>query len=82
VLRPKSKLIVSSVKNSSGCLSENRIKITNIMGAYKGRVNTRHRKRRFAKNERIKALASVKKEAAPPTDVAGESKAQPDTSAT
>jgi hypothetical protein len=51
------------------------------MGAYKGRVNTRHRKRRFAKNERVKALAAIKKETTPPVGIAGASKAQPDTSA-
>jgi hypothetical protein len=35
------------------------------MGSYKGRVNVRHRKRRFAKSQRIKALAANKKETAP-----------------
>ena len=33
----------------------------NIMGDYKGRVKLRQRKRRFAKNQRIKALAATKK---------------------
>jgi hypothetical protein len=31
------------------------------MGDYKGRVQLRQRKRRFAKNQRIKALAATKK---------------------
>ena len=48
------------------------------MGDYKGRVNTRRRKRRFAKNERIKALAAIKRNTTPPTDVAKQSKAQLD----
>jgi hypothetical protein len=40
------------------------------MGAYKGRVNVRHRKRRFVKNERIKAFARLKKESPSPAGVA------------
>jgi hypothetical protein len=43
------------------------------MGAYKGRVNTRQRKRRFTKDQRIKALAAVKKSTAAPKGVAEES---------
>jgi hypothetical protein len=39
----------------------NGIKFTNIMGDYKGRVKLRQRKRRFAKAQRIKALAATKK---------------------
>jgi hypothetical protein len=35
------------------------------MGAYKGRVNLRQRKKRFAKNQRIKAFAALKKEILP-----------------
>jgi hypothetical protein len=31
------------------------------MGAYKGRINLRRRRRRFAKEQRIKALAATKK---------------------
>jgi hypothetical protein len=37
----------------------------NIMGDYKGRVKLRQRKRRFAKNQRIKALAVTKKGTTP-----------------
>ena len=59
-----------ALKISSGHLSGNRIKITNIMGDYKGRVNTRRRKRRFAKDQRIKALAATKMGATPPAGVA------------
>jgi len=44
----------------------NGIKFTNIMGDYKGRVQLRQRKRRFAKNQRIKALAATKKGTTPP----------------
>jgi hypothetical protein len=40
------------------------------MGHYKGRVKLRQRKKRFAKDQRIKALAAIKKEATPPTDAA------------
>jgi hypothetical protein len=36
------------------------------MGHYKGRVQLRLRKKRFAKSQRIKVLADSKKEAAPP----------------
>jgi len=36
------------------------------MGDYKGRVKLRQRKRRFAKNQRIKALAAAKKGTTPP----------------
>jgi hypothetical protein len=39
------------------------------MGAYKGRVNARQRKRRFAKGQRIKALAAAKKGIASPASV-------------
>ena len=35
------------------------------MGDYKGRVRLRQRKKRFAKDQRIKALAAGKKETAP-----------------
>jgi hypothetical protein len=45
------------------------------MGDYKGRVNTRRRKRRFAKNRRVKALAAIQKGTTPPTDIAEETKA-------
>jgi len=40
-------------------------KFTNIMGDYKGRVRLRQRKKRFAKDQRIKALAARKKETTP-----------------
>jgi len=40
------------------------------MGAYKGRVNTRRRKRRFAKDQRIKALVATKMGTTPPPGVA------------
>jgi hypothetical protein len=39
--------------------------IDNTMGNYKGRTNLRQRKRRFAKSERIKALAANKKGTVP-----------------
>jgi hypothetical protein len=38
------------------------------MGHYKGRVKLRQRKKRFAKDQRIKALAAAKKEVAPPPE--------------
>jgi hypothetical protein len=41
---------------------------SHIMGDYKGRVRLRQRKRRFAKDQRIKALATAKKETAPPQE--------------
>jgi hypothetical protein len=44
---------------------KNRIKFTNIMGDYKGRRNLRQRKRRFAKDQRIKALATAEKRTTP-----------------
>jgi hypothetical protein len=47
-------------KNSAA--DENPTKFTNIMGAYKGRVNLRHRKKRFVKEQRLKAAAISKKE--------------------
>jgi hypothetical protein len=62
-------------QNLFGHLSGNGIKITKIMGDYKGRVNTRRRKRRFAKNRRVKALAAIQKGTTPPTDIAEETKA-------
>jgi hypothetical protein len=40
----------------------NGIKFPTIMGHYKGRVQLRLRKKRFAKSERIKVLADSKKE--------------------
>jgi hypothetical protein len=40
------------------------------MGAYKGRVNLRHRKRRLMKEQRIKALAAAKKGGTPPLGAA------------
>jgi hypothetical protein len=61
-------------QNLFGHLSGKRTKITNIMGDYKGRVNTRRRKRRFAKTRRVKALAAIKKGTTPPTDIAEQSK--------
>jgi hypothetical protein len=48
------------------------------MGHYKGRVNTRRRKRRFAKDQRIKALAAAKKDNRLPAGVAEQIKAQQD----
>jgi hypothetical protein len=47
-------------------LSRNGIKFTSIMGAYKGRVNLRQRRKRFAKEQRIKALATTKKQPTSP----------------
>jgi hypothetical protein len=38
------------------------------MGAYKGRVRLRQRKRRSAKDQRIKALAAIKRGTTPPQD--------------
>ena len=46
------------------------IKFSNIMGHYKGRVNLRRRKKRFVKDQRIKALGTAKKGNAPPSDTA------------
>jgi hypothetical protein len=43
-------------------------KFTNIMGHYKGRVKLTQRRRRFAKSERIKALAAAKKDIPPSPD--------------
>jgi hypothetical protein len=43
------------------------IKLLGTMGGYKGRTNVRHRKRRSAKAERIKATADAKKETAKKT---------------
>jgi hypothetical protein len=40
------------------------------MGHYKGRVKLRQRKKRFAKDRRIKDLAAAKKEKTPVPDVA------------
>ena len=37
-----------------------------LMGHYKGRVKLTQRRRRFAKNQRIKALAAAQKEPPPP----------------
>jgi len=65
-----SKSTASRAKIASGHVSGNGIKFTNIMGDYKGRVNLRHRKRRFTKNQRIKALAATKKEITPPPGAA------------
>jgi len=45
------------------------------MGDYKGRVNLRRRKRRFAKDQRIKALGATKMGATPPAGVAEQIKA-------
>jgi hypothetical protein len=45
------------------------------MGDYKGRVNTRRRKRRFAKDQRIKALAAAKMGSTPPAGVVEQIKA-------
>jgi hypothetical protein len=45
------------------------------MGDYKGRVNTRRRKRRFAKDQRIKALAAAKMSTTPPAGVVEQIKA-------
>jgi hypothetical protein len=38
------------------------------MGHYKGRVKLTQRRRRFAKSERMKALAASKKDIPPPPD--------------
>jgi hypothetical protein len=38
------------------------IKVLGIMGAYKGRVNVKHRKRRAAKVERLKTVAAKKED--------------------
>jgi hypothetical protein len=51
----------------------NEIKLTSIMGAYKGRVNLRQRRRRFVKGQRIKALAATKKRPASPLGAAQQS---------
>jgi len=39
------------------------------MGHYKGRVKLTQRRRRFAKNQRIKALAAAQKESSPPQGI-------------
>jgi hypothetical protein len=39
------------------------VKLFQIMGGYKGRTNVRHRKRRSAKAERIKAISAKKEDA-------------------
>jgi hypothetical protein len=39
------------------------IKLLQTMGAYKGRTNVKHRKRRSAKAERIKAISATKEDA-------------------
>jgi hypothetical protein len=46
------------------------INFTDIMGDYKGRVKLRQRKKRFAKDQRIKALAATKKGTTPPQGAA------------
>jgi hypothetical protein len=61
--RPKA-FSLGSMKSLLG-ESRNRIKFSKIMGDYKGRVQLRLRKKRSAKNQRIKALAD-KDAAAPP----------------
>src|SRR5580704_1228036 len=47
-------------------LAARRSKFTNFMGHYKGRVKLTQRRRRFAKNQRVKALAAAQKEPPPP----------------
>jgi hypothetical protein len=56
--------IEGRLASNQNCLWEpfrNRIKFTNIMGDYKGRRSLRQRRKRFAKNRRIKALATAEK---------------------
>jgi hypothetical protein len=48
----------------------NGINFTDIMGDYKGRVKLRQRKKRFAKDQRIKALAATRKGTTPPQGAA------------
>jgi hypothetical protein len=52
--RVKSRFLIAPFRNA--------IKFQTIMGHYKGRVQLRLRKKRFAKDQRIKALADAKKE--------------------
>jgi hypothetical protein len=49
----KSRFLIAPFRNG--------IKFPTIMGHYKGRVQLRLRKKRFAKDQRIKALADSKK---------------------
>jgi len=51
--RVKSRFLIAPFRNG--------IKLPTIMGHYKGRVQLRLRKKRFAKDQRIKALADSKK---------------------
>jgi hypothetical protein len=51
--RVKSRFLIAPFRNG--------IKFQTIMGHYKGRVQLRLRKKRFAKDQRIKALADSKK---------------------
>jgi hypothetical protein len=39
------------------------VKLFETMGGYKGRTNVKHRKRRSAKAERIKAISAKKEDA-------------------
>jgi hypothetical protein len=47
------------------------------MGAYQGRVHLRHRKRRFSKAQRIKALAAGKQQAKSPSPDSQQANVQP-----
>ena len=65
------------IKIAFGSLFRNQIKFTNIMGAYKGRRSLRQRKKRFAENQRIKALATAEKATTPLPSAAEQGRAKP-----
>ena len=77
VLRRKTTKFLPEFQGAGGCsgsrlriaprrLAAEEIQVHNFMGHYKGRVKLTQRRRRFAKNERIKALAAAQKEPTPP----------------
>ena len=63
ISRPGSRL--ASNPNYLWAPFRNRNKFINIMGDYKGRRNLRQRKKRFAKEQRIRALSSSEKRTTP-----------------
>ena len=63
ISRPGSRL--ASNPNYLWAPFRNRNKFINIMGDYKGRRNLRQRKKRFAKERRIRALSATEKRTAP-----------------
>ena len=57
--------VLHQIKIASGSPFRNRIKFTSTMGDYKGRRSLKQRKKRFAKNQRIKVLATAEKATSP-----------------